>query len=255
MLNQPIAADFTVPAGTTRAAPAVLAMAVTGNWIDRVRLTIPSGHNGLTGFQLMLAGTVVVPYSGAGWIIGSDHVYEFDVKRWANPGQLVCQGYNGGIYNHTFHVVADAYPTEPVPPVSAVTVAGSPSAVSTDLAVAALTGTPDDTTGAAAADQSSGAPEIDTSDLDELGDLPSADVDTFAPPPDVTVAPLTIPAHPVDRSRLGGHQAAASAPPARKLVKVTVKGRAEVAPPRTEPRKPAKPPERKPAGHAPKGRR
>ncbi len=201
MLNQPIAADLTVPAGTPKTAPVAVTVPVTGNWITKVRLIIPSGHNGFTGWQLLLAGTVVVPYTGTGWITASDHVFEFDVERWAEQGQLTMQGYNTGTYPHTFHAVADAYPQEPNPPVIASIAGSSPAAAATDSIVADFSAEPDTTDETSSADTTAAPPDLDTTDLDLASSAPVIDVGTFVPAPEIDVLPPPGPAAPVDRSR------------------------------------------------------
>src|SRR5271163_3443088 len=101
MATQVYAADLTVPPGTTAAAPASLVVPQLSGWVGEVTLRIPRGPNGLAGWCLVLAGTVVIPYAGAGWIVGDDDNYRWPLNRWCNVGQLVVRAYNTGTYPHT----------------------------------------------------------------------------------------------------------------------------------------------------------
>lgn len=212
MLNQPIGADFTVPAGTLPAAPAVFTLPTLGNWITQLRLTVPRGHNGVTGWRLLLSGSVIVPYFGGGWVIASDEVFTFQVNRWAETGQLVMQAYNQGTFNHTFHVVADAYPTEPVPPVQAVLAGTTAADAATIAAVGALAAEPGTAAAADGQGDTAAAPGLDTDGLEPDGTEPVVDVTTFSPAPTAGGLTPLEPANPVDRTGYGGHRAALRRP-------------------------------------------
>lgn len=242
-----------MPAGTAVATPASQVVATVGQWIARVRLTIPSGHNGFTGWQLQLAGTVVVPYSGSSFVIGSDTELVFDVNRWANEGQLVMLGYNTGVWPHAFHVLFDAYPTEPSLPVSAAIDTSSTAVADTTAAVAGLEQLAPDTGDTTDATAATDLPDLDTTGLEPDLPLEPVDVESFAPSPAAGSSPVPVPAHPVNRAELTHAakaartpQTAASGAGHRSPVRTAVRQ----APAGTPPAK-AKPAERPPARHTP----
>jgi hypothetical protein len=149
MAAQVVACDLTVQPGTPATAPLQATVPQAGGWISRIILVIPAGHNSLTGWALVLTGTVIVPYSGVGWIIGNDHMYEWQLDRYCNEGQLVVQGYNTGVFAHTFYFLADWDPAEPALGVTASIEASTPVSDATTSAVAGIAGpAPDDLTAA-----------------------------------------------------------------------------------------------------------
>lgn len=96
--------ELTVPAGTQPAAPVTLTLAaIPEGIVTSARLTVPPGHAGFTGFQLAIAGTPVVPYLG-GWIVADDDKFDVPLDQEVAPGQVVMQGYNTDIYQHTFYL-------------------------------------------------------------------------------------------------------------------------------------------------------
>jgi hypothetical protein len=154
--DQVVGADLTVPAGTPIAAPATLVVQNGPGWISLVRLTIPAGHNGLTGWALSLAGTLVIPYAGQSWVTGNDLHLEWPLNRWYNDGQLVVRAYNLGVFAHTFPCLLDWDAAEPGLSVEASIAANSPTGPTAAAAVSGLTGYgPDDMAAATAAAGSS----------------------------------------------------------------------------------------------------
>ena len=137
---QLVAADLTVPAGTPASAPVQAIVPVDTGHIGKGYLTIPSGPNGLAGWALLVAGTVVIPYSGVGWIIGNDHVYEWLIDRDVNAGQLVVQAYNTGTFPHTFYFACESMPYNQSGQITATLATGTPDETATTAAVAALSG-------------------------------------------------------------------------------------------------------------------
>lgn len=137
---QVIGADLTVPPGTPQAAPVTLVVPITSGWVGRATLTIPRGPNGLAGWALQLAGSPLIPYLGESWIIADDYTFPWDIERWVNTGQLVCLGYNTGVYPHTFRFRCELSPTEPAIPVAASLAAQSSETAGTELAVSGITG-------------------------------------------------------------------------------------------------------------------
>lgn len=251
MLVQPVEADLTVPAGTPASAPVSAVVPVTTGWIGKARLTIPDGHNGLTGWALQVAGTTVIPYSGSGYVISNNHVYEWELNRQVNTGQVVVMGYNTGQFPHTFYFYGEWQSQAPTPPVSAVLASGTPAAsdVTADVGDLAVTpadlGTPDVST------TEPGESDLSGDDLAELEGVPSADVTSYPPAPPAGISPPSTAAAPVDRALLSiARKTAPAKPPAGHTTgpprRAPEPPRTPVKPvPRPEPRSP------KPVGHEP----
>lgn len=206
--------DFEVPAGTPASAPEFAAFTVPGGAVTTVRLTVPTGHNGLTGFALFLAGTAVIPYGGDSWVIASGQEFVFQVNREVPDGQLQVAGYNTGTYPHTFHVLADWVPALAPQGATAVLSTSDQTTAATDQAVGQLVGYgPDDTT-----DVDQDLADLDTSDLDEdtsadTGEIPAVADLSEPETPDQTTADLS--AAPVDTTPLAAPVAFAAAAPAK----------------------------------------
>ena len=100
--NRVYEADLLVPAGTPQTAPATFVIPLPQGLVGRVTLTVPPGHAGNTGFQLLWAGVPIVPYGGAGWIVADDYTDSWELDQDVNPGQLVMAGYNADVFAHTF---------------------------------------------------------------------------------------------------------------------------------------------------------
>lgn len=98
--------DLVVPAGTTAAAPATAALPIDQGTLVKVTLVVPPGHAGLTGFQLRLAGTAIVPYAGAAWIVANAYTDSWELDQDVVPGNITLAGYNTDVYPHTFYVRA-----------------------------------------------------------------------------------------------------------------------------------------------------
>lgn len=78
--------NYTVPAGTTEAAPQISDAIPAGPYrVDRVTIVIPDGHSGLTGIQLLYGKTAMIPYD-SGWISGNDEVYTLAYSAHYPPG-------------------------------------------------------------------------------------------------------------------------------------------------------------------------
>jgi hypothetical protein len=148
MANQVIAADLVIPAGTPQNAPASQVVPNSSGWVSEITLTFPAGPNGLAGWALELAGTVIIPYAGAGWVIANDYTFTWQLNRWCNAGQLVVMGYNTGVYPHTLRAKFTWQPDQPGLTATASLAVNGPATAATTAAVAALTGyePPDDTT-------------------------------------------------------------------------------------------------------------
>jgi hypothetical protein len=248
VLTQPVEADLTVPAGTPQSAPVTLTVPVKQGWVGRARLTVPDGHNGLTGWQLILDGTPIIPYAGSGFIITNDAKWEFELNRDVNLGQLQVAGYNTGTYPHTFYFVVWWQAQAPAPPVTASLASSTAVPAATDQAVADLTGS--DLTAADLTDVTDLSAGADSTDLDtvDTSDAPEVDVSELPPAPDASAPPPVVATAPVNRAL-----APSPAAGVKKLPEPLRREQSKPPTPRPKPKphEPAKPPAKPPVGHAP----
>lgn len=96
--------DFLVPAGTTAASPASVAVDLSTTVLREVQLLIPPGHAGVTGLAIEYSGARLLPWDQPNsWIIGDDLNLTFElVFPVSTP--LRVKGFNLGVYDHTFHL-------------------------------------------------------------------------------------------------------------------------------------------------------
>jgi hypothetical protein len=92
-----------VPAGTPVSAPVSTTVPVPVGTVVKVTIVIPPGHAGLTGLQVLLAGTPIIPYAGAAYLIGDNYQDSWEIGQDVNPGNLTLAGYNTDIFQHTFY--------------------------------------------------------------------------------------------------------------------------------------------------------
>lgn len=97
-------ADLTVPAGTAAAAPISAVWALDQGTLIKVRIVVPSGHNGLTGIRVLWAGTPIIPYAGAAYIVANNEQMEWEINQEVNIGSVSIQAYNTDIYPHSFYL-------------------------------------------------------------------------------------------------------------------------------------------------------
>lgn len=96
--------DFTVPAGTAIASPAVQVVTLDDKILDSIRFVIPDGHVGLTGVAVKSQGVNIAPYLQGTWLIANNEVVDFPYDALIAENQLQLWGYNLDVFPHTFHM-------------------------------------------------------------------------------------------------------------------------------------------------------
>ena len=96
--------DVTVTAGTTKAAPAETATTFDQGLVDRIEITIPDGHAGLTGIRLLQAHQPVIPSTSGSFIVGNDRTIGWDLHGYLDNGSWSVECYNTDQYDHAFHL-------------------------------------------------------------------------------------------------------------------------------------------------------
>lgn len=105
--------EITTPAGTAVAAPQVTNVNLGPAHVYEVEIRIPPGHAGFTGIAMIVAGSVIIPYSTSlDYIVGNDDDLYFKIGMDLG-GAFVLQTYNTDVLNHT-HYVRIAYQPLPV---------------------------------------------------------------------------------------------------------------------------------------------
>lgn len=89
------------PAGTAKATPQTLSLAIPVLQVDRIEIKIPHGPNGNLGFQLAMGGQQIIPYQTGLWLIGDDDDINWELTDLPNSGAWQFISYNTGIFDHT----------------------------------------------------------------------------------------------------------------------------------------------------------
>lgn len=95
----------TVPANTAIASPTSTPTALGHCILDAVSVFIPSGHAGLTGLAIQLAGVHVVPFGdNTAYVLGNDSTDEFDLGVEVDTGLNVITYNIDAAFPHTFYL-------------------------------------------------------------------------------------------------------------------------------------------------------
>jgi hypothetical protein len=109
--------DVVVPKATPIAAPLITQTPWPHGELVGIEVKIPDGHNGLTGFRLLLAGGQAIPATAGAWITGNDDELDWNTVGYPNSGAWSVQAYNTDAFDHVFHVrylVSDFRYNQPV---------------------------------------------------------------------------------------------------------------------------------------------
>lgn len=96
--------DVTIAAGVARTAPVETATRFDPGIVDRIELTIPDGHAGLTGIRFLIAHQPIIPVTNGSFIVGNDRIIVWDTTNYLDNGAWSVQGYNTDVFSHTFHI-------------------------------------------------------------------------------------------------------------------------------------------------------
>lgn len=95
--------SVTIPANTPSSSPTTTDVSVADGYLQRVDVTIPDGHNGLTGLQLLGANGQLIPYTLGEYLVGNDQELAFDMVGVIDTGSFQVRAFNGGLFQHTFY--------------------------------------------------------------------------------------------------------------------------------------------------------
>lgn len=94
----------TCPAGTAIATPTTTSLAMPPRQVNRIRVRIPPGPNGVMGFAIGSAGEPIIPGVQGTWIVASDEVFTWDLADLINSGAWEVRQYNTGIFDHSIYI-------------------------------------------------------------------------------------------------------------------------------------------------------
>ena len=115
----------TVPAGTAKATPATIALAVGVATVEVIRWRVPPGPRGELGWQLAMGGLSVIPAGQGNWIVADDDDDTWHLADLPDEGEWQLRAYNTGQYDHSVYL---EFLTTPVQVTSPATLALIPAA-------------------------------------------------------------------------------------------------------------------------------
>lgn len=135
--------DVSVTAMTAKASAVETNVSFDQGVVERIEITIPDGHAGLTGIRLLQAHTPVIPSTSNAYIIGNDRTLSWDLTNYLDNGGWSVQCFNTDQYDHTFHIaflvneLSAGTNLTFTSPSGLVVVGAAPPAVTPDIGVAA----------------------------------------------------------------------------------------------------------------------
>lgn len=140
--------EFTIPAGTTKTAPATSQQSFPPRIVSQINIKVPPGPRGQMGFQVGSSGNPVIPREAGVWMVTDDELMEWPLVDFWDSGSWEFFGYNTGQFAHTvyFTFLCDLIPAPPAPPIpiipsaflSSVGAPGTPTAVPATASTAAV---------------------------------------------------------------------------------------------------------------------
>lgn len=94
----------TCAAMTTQASPVEWDMSFAPGIVRLIEIIIPRGHAGLTGLAIATAHSIVIPNSGASWIIGDSEKISWPVANYGNAGSWSAFMYNTDVRPHLWQI-------------------------------------------------------------------------------------------------------------------------------------------------------
>jgi hypothetical protein len=98
--------DVSVPAGTLSTAPATFPLPLEESTLKKIEITIPSGHNGLTGIRVTWSGQQIIPWGNNSFLVANGQVIAVDFDDYMTAKGVVISAYNTDVYVHKFYVRA-----------------------------------------------------------------------------------------------------------------------------------------------------
>lgn len=94
------------PAGTSIAAPLSTSWPLEDAQLKRVVITVPPGHNGLTGIRVLWSGQQIIPWANNQFLVANGRTIEVNFDDYMTIMGLVVVTYNTDVFDHTFYLEA-----------------------------------------------------------------------------------------------------------------------------------------------------
>lgn len=103
---------FTIPRLTPSSAPAVATNLYVGwCWLHSIKVAVPAGHNGLTGYAVQFNGIHIIPWPRWGiagttttpYVIANNETNVYELETEVDT-TLQVKGYNTDYYAHTIYL-------------------------------------------------------------------------------------------------------------------------------------------------------
>lgn len=104
MARQIRSRQVTVPAGTTKAAPATFNVSFPPMTVAEIDVLVPPGSNGTLGFQIASSGIQVIPWNAGEWIVTNNERLAWPTEGYPDSGDWQVIAYNTGMYDHSLWV-------------------------------------------------------------------------------------------------------------------------------------------------------
>lgn len=92
-----------VPAGTLQSAPFIQQLPLEDANLKRVTITVPDGHNGLTGIRVLWANQQIVPWGNNSYITANNRTIDVDFNDYITVSGLTFQAFNIDVFAHSFY--------------------------------------------------------------------------------------------------------------------------------------------------------
>lgn len=93
--------DVTIPAGTPIATPVTIALPMPAGVVTRIEQRWPPGPAGLVGLRVAHSSQVIIPRTGATFLVTDDEVVDWSVEGYPTGDKWTVVGYNTGLNAHT----------------------------------------------------------------------------------------------------------------------------------------------------------
>jgi hypothetical protein len=104
MADEVLQFTCTVPAGTAKASPVTIPLAMQLWEIESIDLEVLSGPSGLMGFYLAIGTEQWLPHRAGEWFVWNDRTRNYPLTNQPTTYGWNLVGYNTGKYNHNVTV-------------------------------------------------------------------------------------------------------------------------------------------------------
>lgn len=69
-----------------------------------IEVTIPPGHNGLTGIRVLQSGAQILPWRNSPYLIGDSYTRVFPINTEIGANSIATQAFNNDFVGHSFYI-------------------------------------------------------------------------------------------------------------------------------------------------------